>query len=356
MPLKIREEAVSLVREACAQGSRKHKACELLCVTVRTLERWEKEGGLMDKREKAVRRVGNKLSKEERQHVLAVANSKEYADLPPCKIVPLLADDGIYIASESSFYRILRQEKLLSHRQQTRPATQHRPTPYDAYGANQVWSWDITYLPTQAQGLYFYLYVVMDVYSRKIVGFSLHEHQSADYGALLIQQACVDEKVEIGQVVLHSDNGTPMKGATMLAMLERLGVMPSFSRPSVSDDNPYSEALFKTVKYHPTFPMVNRFETLSKARAWSEEFVNWYNNTHLHSSLKFVTPNKRHTGEDKPILANRKVVYEKAKEKTPERWSGQTRNWSLPESVSLNPNRKNKPTRNEKITEFKRAA
>jgi len=102
--------------------------------------------------------------------------------------------------------------------------------------------------------------------------------------------------------------------------------------------------------------MVNRFETLSKARAWSEEFVNWYNNTHLHSGLKFVTPNKRHTREDKPILANRKVVYEKAKEKTPERWSGKTRNWSLAESVSLNPNRKNKPTRNEKITEFKRAA
>ena len=292
----------------------------------------------------------------EPQRVLAVANSKEYADLPPCKIVPLLADDGVYIASESSFYRILRQEKLLSHRQQTRPATQHRPTPYEAYGANQVWSWDITYLASQVQGLYFYLYVMMDVYSRKIVGFSVHELQSADYGALLIQQACSDETVEIGQVVLHSDNGKPMKGATMLAMLERLGVIPSFSRPSVSDDNPYSEALFKTVKYHPTFPMVSKFETIDQARAWSESFVTWYNTVHLHSGLKFVTPNQRHTGEDKPILANRKVVYEKARENTPERWSGNVRNWSLPESVSLNPNRKNRPAEDQKISEFKQAA
>ena len=158
-----------------------------------------------------------------------------------------------------------------------------------------------------------------------------------------ITQACLDEDVTPHQLVLHSDNGGPMKGATMLATLERLGVVPSFSRPSVSDDNPYSEALFRTVKYHPTFPMLDKFATILDARQWSEKFVLWYNNEHLHSALKFVAPQHRHSGADKAIRANRHQVYQMAKARYPERWAGQTRNWSLPDTVTLNPNKKNKP-------------
>jgi hypothetical protein len=152
----------------------------------------------------------------------------------------------------------------------------------------------------------------------------------------------LDEKVSQDQLVLHSDNGSPMKGASMLSMLQDLGVTPSFSRPSVSDDNPYSEALFKTLKYHPTFPKWSKFENLSAARSWCESFVDWYNHAHLHSALKFVTPHQRHSGQDQVIREHRASVYEVAKKRNPARWSRNARNWSIPNEVSLNPDKKKK--------------
>ena len=333
-----RQQALALIIEACDNGARKHKACEVLGLSVRTLQRWNKEG-LKDQRQVVKRYPKNKLTKEQREMVITTANQSVYQNLAPCKIVPLLADEGIYIASESTFYRVLRSENQLTHRRLSRPVKHHRPKPYAAYGPNQVWTWDISYLPSQVRRLYFYLYMVVDIYSRKIVGFSVHEQELAEHAACLITQACSDEEVSRKQLVLHADNGGPMKGATMLATLEKLGVIPSFSRPSVSNDNPYSEALFRTVKYHPTFPMLDKFPTILEARLWVEQFVRWYNHEHLHSALKFVTPNQRHTGEDKAIRVNRHQVYEAAKAQYPERWSRQTRNWSLPNCVLLNPNK-----------------
>jgi len=331
-----------LITEACNAGARKSKACDILGLSMRTVERWEKENGFQDQR-KLVRRVPmNKLTQEQRNMVISTTNNATYRDLPPCKIVPLLADVGQYIASESTFYRILRAENQMTHRLASRSAKHHRPEAYEANGPNQVWTWDISYLPTQVAGLYVYLYMIVDIYSRKIVGFSVHDQELSSHAANLIMQACMDEGVLRDQLVLHSDNGVPMKGATMLATLEKLGVVPSFSRPSVSDDNPYSEALFRTVKYHPTFPMLDKFGTILDARQWSEKFVYWYNNEHLHSALKFVTPQQRHSGADKTIRANRHLVYQIAKAQYPERWSGQTRDWSLPDTVNLNPNKKNR--------------
>lgn len=291
----------------------------------------------------------NKLTKEQRNIVLKVANSELYMNLPPCKIVPMLADQGMYVASESTFYRVLHAEKQLRHRQTVKPATRHAPHAFAASQANQVWSWDITYLPTQVIGLYFYLYMIIDIYSRKIVGWSIHETQSSEQAASLVKQACIDEKIAREQVVLHSDNGKPMKGATMLAMLEKLGITPSFSRPSVSDDNPYSESLFKTLKYHPTFPLTTKFSTIANARIWCEKFSAWYNEQHLHSGLKFVTPQQRHSGEDQLIRQKRHLVYQMAKKQNPERWSGNTRDWTLPTTVTLNPNRKNKLKNHDKF-------
>ena len=280
-----------MVQEACANGSRRQKACELLGISLRTIERWDREG-LSDQRKGAEKVVGNKLSEEERQQILSTVNGADYCDLPPCKIVPHLADKGIYMASESTIYRILREERQLAHRGLTQPAKHKRPKPHEATGPNQLWSWDITYLPTQVRGMHFYLYMIMDVYSRKIVGWTVQHNQLAEHSADLIEQACMDEGVERNQVVLHSDNGSPMKAATMLAKLESLGVAPSFSRPSVSDDNPFSEALFKTVKYHPTFPLTDKFATVFDARTWVVKFEKWYNTEHMHSGLKFITPNQ----------------------------------------------------------------
>ncbi|WP_419624579.1 transposase, partial [Thiolapillus sp.] len=192
------------------------------------------------------------------------------------------------------------------------------------------------FLATAIVGIFFRLYLIMDIYSRKIVGWEIHENETADHAALLIRKACLAEGISMQDLVLHSDNGSPMKGATMLAMLQRLGIVPSFSRPSVSNDNPYSESLFGTMKYTPAYPS-KPFESLAAAREWVDEFVHWYNEEHRHSGIQFVTPAQRHSGAEKLILMNRKVVYESAKQRNPERWNRETRNWEPVSEVWLNP-------------------
>jgi transposase InsO family protein len=166
----------------------------------------------------------------------------------------------------------------------------------------------------------------MDIYSRKIVGFAVHDEQCSDLASQLIDDICKAEQVSRGKLTLHSDNGGPMKGATMLATLQPLGVLPSFSKASVSIDNPFSEALFKTLKYCPQYPS-KPFESVADAQAWVMEFVRWYNQEHLHSGIQFVTPGSRHRGEDIEILEKRREVYTEARYKRPQRWSGTIRNW-----------------------------
>ena len=219
--------------------------------------------------------------------MIKTATMKEYMDLPPSKIVPKLADKGEYIASESTFYRILLEEKMLAHRGKSKPATHKKPDELVATGPNQVYSWDITYLKSMIKGQFFYLYMFIDVWSRKIVGWEVHEDEDMEKSSELIKKIYDAEGLSDGQVYLHSDNGSPMKGATMLATLEALGVMPSFSRPKVSDDNPYSESLFKTLKYCPEYPSGGRFNSMDDAKAWVKQFVEWYNCSHLHSGIKF---------------------------------------------------------------------
>ena len=260
--------------------------------------------------------------------------------MSPCQIVPALADRKRYLASESTIYRLLKEERMLRHRSSTRPAKRHRPTSYTASGPQQVWTWDITYLPTRVKGRFFYLYLIMDIYSRKIVGWEIHTEELADHASVLARRTYRREKVNGGGLVLHSDNGPPMKGATMLSTLRKLGVITSFSRPSVSDDNPYSESLFRTLKYRPGYPR-NPFLDIHAARAWVAGFVNWYNLEHRHSALKFVTPHQRHEGLDIEILSNRKRVYEEAKQRNKGRWSGKIRDWEPPGAVHLNPPKHN---------------
>jgi putative transposase len=325
-----------LIREAVQSGARKKPACELIGLSVRTIERWEKETGEKDKRQSRRFIPSNKLTADECAAVLGVANHPDYAHLSPCQIVPRLADKGIYIAAESTFYRLLRAEKLLTHRGRSHAKHYTKPAELIATQSNQIWSWDISYLPTQICGLFYYLYFVMDIYSRKIVGWTVETTQSAEHAAELITQCYLSENIKPHQVKLHSDNGAPMKGATMLATLQTLGVMPSFSRPSVSDDNPYSEALFKTTKYCAFYPE-SKFETLDAAIAWVSQFVNWYNTEHRHSGIRFVTPEQRHMGLDIMVLAKRKQVYLEAKQKQPSRWARGIRNWQPIEEVVLNP-------------------
>lgn len=333
-----RKIILSLIAEAVESGARLSPAAEILGLSARTIIRWRLNHEYMDKRNGPQKEPPNKLSAQERQRVLKIANSPEYRDLSPKQIVPKLADMGLYLASESSFYRILREEKLVNHREASKPASSPRPREHVATGPCQVWSWDITYLKSNVTGLFFYLYMIMDVWSRKIVAAEVFDSESMEHSAVLFTQTCLRHGVDPTQLVLHADNGGPMKGATMLATLQKLGVMQSFSRPSVSNDNPFSESLFRTMKYRPEFPS-KPFASIEEEQQWVDSFVDWYNTKHLHSSIRFVTPDDRHYGRENQILAGRHLVYEEAKKRTPNRWSGLTRNWDPIKVVRLNPDK-----------------
>jgi len=322
-----------LIDEAVRSGARQRLACAEVGIDARTLQRWRHIDD--DQRPRATRRPANRLAEQEVMQVLAVVNSPEFRDTSPSQIVPALADRGVYLASESTIYRLLRARGLLKHRGASRPRQTRASRQHIARGPNQVWSWDITYLRSPVRGAFYYLYLVEDVWSRRIVAWAVHERESPELAAELIRCACRDEGCRAG-LVLHSDNGTPMKGATMLATLQRLGVIPSFSRPGVSDDNPFSEALFRTLKYCPRFPS-KPFASLLAARTWVAGFVRWYNAEHRHSAIRFTTPASRHTGHDVEQLRRRHAVYQTARRRHPNRWSGPTRNWSRIETVVLNP-------------------
>jgi transposase InsO family protein len=225
---------------------------------------------------------------------------------------------------------------LLQHRGRAKAPVRRPARAHVATGPNQLWSWDITYLKTPVRGVFEYLYLMLDVWSRKIVGWAVHEVESAECAAALVLAICRAQRLDPTGIVLHADNGGPMKGATMVVTLERLGVLPSFSRPGVSNDNPYSEALFRTLKYRPEFP-TQPFADLGAARAWVEAFVHWYNTEHLHSAIRFVTPADRHAGRDTARLLARRAVYTRARRRTPARWSGAIRNWTPITAVRLNP-------------------
>lgn len=300
----------------------------------RTIQRWKKRPDGEDRRCGPRKKPDNALSRAERAKILTVANSAEFRDKSPHQIVAILADRGEYIASESSFYRVLREAKQLAHRGRARPRTP-RPVPvHTATGPKQLVSWDITYLPTVIRGQYFFLYLFLDVWSRKIVGWEVHEREDDTLAAGLLQRMAAMLGSLIG-LVLHADNGGPMRGAMMLAKMQQLGVMPSFSRPRVSNDNPFSEAAFRTLKYVPFWPD-KPFASIEAARAWVAQFVAWYNDEHRHSALDYLTPNERHEGRGDAILARRRAVYEIARRARPARWSRGVRRWRADAEVTLN--------------------
>jgi putative transposase len=335
--------ALDLIAEAISNGARQRKACEVLEIDERTIRRWReqlsKTHDLTDLRKQSAqsRTPANQLTEQEKQRIIDVCNQPQWHSLPPSQIVPRLADQGVYIASESSFYRVLHEVDQVNRRGKAQsPKTVSKPKGFQATGPNQVWSWDITFLASVILGCFYRLYLIEDIFSRKIVGWEIHETESAEHASNLIRKTCLAEGIYEGGLVLHSDNGSPMKGATMLATLQKLGVVPSFSRPSVSDDNPYSESLFRTMKYTPSYP-TKPFENIEAARQWVSHFVEWYNEIHLHSGIGFVTPGQKHRGDDHAIMQKRQSVYQQAKENNPARWSGNIRNWTPVESVWLNP-------------------
>lgn len=334
-----RGEAIKLIDEAVVCGARQAYACEELGVAVRTVQRWRLSR--QDGRINAVRPwPANKLSEEERRAVLSAANRKDCANLTPHQIVPKLADEGTYLASESTFYRVLKAAGLGQRRGRSKAPVARVLTTHKATGPNQVWCWDITWMPSTIRGRYFYWYMVKDIYSRKLIVNEVHDVESSTHACHLVARGCLREQTAGKPVVLHSDNGSTMKGSNLLATMYELGLEPSYSRPRVSNDNAYAEALFRTAKYCPMWPE-RPFDTLTEARIWVIRFVTWYNEEHRHSGLKYVTPMQRHRGLDQTLLANRTRLYEQARERNPSRWATRLRNWQLKDAVYLNPERTN---------------
>ena len=230
-----REKAVELIDEAVSNGASCQKACERLGLTERTYYRWKlrkvKTDSYEDGRPNADHSSPrNKLPTEARHQIIEICNQPEYASKAPCEIVPDLADKGTYIASESTFYRVLREEKMQNHRGRSEAPKSKKPTTYRATAPNQVYMWDITYLNGPHKGMFYYLYLFSDLYDRSIVGWEVYEEESAEHASELIQQICLKQgRLTTQQLVLHSDNGSPMKGATMLATLYQLGITPSIA-------------------------------------------------------------------------------------------------------------------------------
>ena len=338
-----RIKVVTAIDEAVVSGAKQFKACEVVGISERTYQRWKVQGAdTKDGRPDALRPVpANKLCLEEEKMILKVMNQKEHRSLSPNQVFHKLIDkQGIYIASVSSFYRVLRHYDQINHRGYSKAPINKNITTHYATGPNQVWMWDITWLPGPAKGIYYYLYMIIDLFSRKVVGWEIWDHESSENASILVKKAVYSENVLLRNepLVLHSDNGSPMKGASLLTTLYNLGIVRSNSRPRVSNDNAYIESMFRTVKYMPSFPL-NGFSHIETARRWVDAFVEYYNNDHHHSSLKFLTPNQRHNGSSEDILNRRKEMLETAKEKNPERWTGPVQDCTMEQAVWLNPSK-----------------
>jgi len=276
------------------------------------------------------------LSPAEREAVHTLLNSARFQDSSPREVYATLLDEGIYACSISTMYRILRTHDELQERRQQRQHPPYAKPELLATGPNQVWSWDITKLLGPTKWVYYYLYVLLDVYSRYVVGWLLAEHESAELAQQLIAASCEQQQIRPGQLTLHSDRGAAMTAKTLAQLLDDLGVIKTHSRPYNANDNPFSEAQFKTMKYRPDYP--DRFGCAAAARTWAQRFFAWYNHEHHHTSLALLTPAAVHTGQAAQLTAQRQATLLVAYDLHPERFvKGAPQPPPLPAAVWINP-------------------
>ena len=276
------------------------------------------------------------LSAEERRAVLDTLHSERFVDQAPAEVYATLLDENRYLCSIRTMYRLLHgAQEVRERRDQLRHPQYHKPELL-ATGPNQVWSWDITKLLGPAKWSYFYLYVIMDIFSRYVVGWTLAERESGQLAQRLIRETCVKENIEEGQLTIHADRGTSMTSHTVAQLLAALGVVKSHSRPQVSNDNPFSESQFKTLKYRPEFPQ--RFASYNHGLTFCREFFPWYNQEHRHWGLGLLTPATVHSGHSVEALAARQKTLSAAYAATPERFvQREPRPLRLPDAVWINP-------------------
>lgn len=316
---------------AAPAGLSRRRLCRDLSVSRSALSRRPRTSGASHKRASL-----RALSAEEKTAVLNVLHSERFVDSTPEQIYAILLDEGQYLCSVRTMYRLLKAREESRERRQmaTRPA--YKKPELLATGPRQVWSWDITRLKGPEKWQWFYLYVILDIFSRYVVGWLLAERETGDLATTLIQTTCERQGIQEGQLVIHSDRGAPMTSHNVTSLMELLGVTPSLGRPSVSDDNPYSESQFKTMKYHPTFP--ERFDDMGSATAFCRGFFKWYNREHRHSGLGLMTPFAMHFGHAAHLREQRKQVLARAFERHPERFvKGLPQPAELPTAVWINP-------------------
>ncbi len=275
------------------------------------------------------------LSAEERQKVLSLLHEERFCDQAPAEIYATLLDEGRYLCSERTMYRILDENQEVRERRNQLRHPHYAAPELLATRPNEVWSWDITKLLGPTKWTYFYLYVILDIFSRYVVGWMVAYKESSALAQRLIEESCKRQEIEPGQLILHADRGPSMKSKPVAFLLAELGVTKTHRRPYVSNDNPYSESQFKTMKYRPDFP--ERFGCFQDARRYCGEFFHWYNTEHHHSGLGFLTPYEVHFGQAEQRREKRALVLERAFENNPERFvRGVPKPAALPQQVWIN--------------------
>jgi putative transposase len=311
-------------------------ACQALGIPRSSLYRFRAEKHNSKKANPAPAPSPRALRPEEKAVVRQVLNSERFQDLAPREVYATLLDEGEYLCHWRTMYRILDEHAEVRERRNLLCHPHHQKPELLATGANQVWSWDITKLLGPVKWTYYYLYVILDIFSRYVVGWLIAERESAALAKELAGQTCHKQDIQTDQLILHADRGSPMIAKSLSMLLADLGVTKSHSRPHVSDDNPYSEAQFKTLKYRPDYP--ERFGCQADARLWSRNFFDWYNYEHHHSALGLLTPADVHFGRSEQIIQKRQQVLQAVYEKNPERFvRGLPKPPKLPSVVWINP-------------------
>lgn len=308
------------------------ETCRVLAVSRASYYRWKERP---DEPAPSRRRPPRKLTQEEENLVLEVLNSERFMDRAVPEVHATLLDEQTYICSPRTMYRVLERHQQVKERRHDRRHPVYVKPELLATGPNQVWSWDITKIKGPKSWIFYHLYVVLDVFSRYVIGWMISDHESGEQARSLFDACCRQQAIEEGQLKVHSDRGKAMRSKCLADLLAELHVGRSFNRPHVSNDNPYSESQFKTLKYHPSFP--ERFGSIEDARSYLRAFFKWYNTEHRHSGLAMMAPETVHKGRHEKIWNQRKQTMIQAYQKHPERFvKGKPTPRKVPEEVWIN--------------------
>lgn len=326
----VRKEIIKAIDEAVASGARLFKACEAIQLGERKLRRWRKSD--VDGRKGGYRAINQRLNESEKDAIVAALNMPGIDKLPLKVAHATLMDMGICLASASTFARIIKERSVVRNTSPRKPNKAKRPE-LVATEPGQVWCWDITWLDAPTKGTYYYLYMIIDMFSRKVVGWEVYAKEDGNLARGLFSQALADEGIPAGQIKIHADNGKPMRSKKLRGLFELMGVTASYGRPHTSNDNAFAESLFATFKGRVSFP--EYFSSIEAARDYCLEFFTWYNCMHLHSNLDFVTPQSVHEGSHREVYENRNLMLKANRLAHPSRHGGKEKIYGMSPEVRL---------------------